>query len=34
MWSPYALALLFGVAVSALLYFVFLWPAREPPDDE
>ncbi len=34
MWSPTMLALVFGVAVSALIYFVFFWPSREPPDDE
>jgi hypothetical protein len=34
MWSPYTLAVVFGLAVSALVYFVFIWPSREPPDDD
>jgi hypothetical protein len=34
MWSPYMLAVVFGLGVSALIYFVFVWPSREPPDDD
>lgn len=29
-----ALALIFGLIVSALLHFVFIWPRQEPPEDE
>lgn len=29
----YALAILFGTLVSATIYFVFVWPRREPPDE-
>ena len=32
-WHPIALALLFGLIVSATLHFIFIWPAREPHDD-
>ncbi|WP_428264187.1 hypothetical protein [Haliangium sp.] len=32
LWSPYLLAVIFGLLVSALLYFVLLWPGREPPE--
>jgi hypothetical protein len=31
-WEPFAIALAFGLLVSATLYFVLLWPGREPPD--
>lgn len=30
---PYLLALLFGLAVSATLYMIFVWPKVEPEDD-
>jgi hypothetical protein len=33
-WEPFAIALAFGLLVSATLYFVLLWPGREPPDTE
>ncbi len=32
-WGPIYLAIAFGLLVSAMLYFVFLWPAREPADE-
>jgi hypothetical protein len=32
-WEPYALAVLFGLAVSAAIYFVVMWPQVEPDDD-
>ncbi len=32
-WEPFALAILFGLLVSAGLYFVFLWPQVAPDDD-
>jgi hypothetical protein len=32
-WGPFFIALVFGLLVSAALYFVLLWPGREPPED-
>lgn len=32
-WEPFALAILFGLLVSAGIYFVFLWPQVAPDDD-
>jgi hypothetical protein len=32
-WEPYALALVFGLVVSAAIYFAILWPSVEPEDD-
>ena len=32
-WGPIYLAVFFGLLVSAMLYFIFFWPAREPADD-
>lgn len=32
-WEPYALAVVFGLVVSAAIYFVVMWPQVEPPDD-
>jgi hypothetical protein len=31
---PYLLALIIGLLVSATIYFVWVWPQREPEDDE
>lgn len=31
-WGPLVLALVFGLAISAGLYFIFLWPSREPDE--
>jgi hypothetical protein len=28
------LSLVFGLTISAAIYFIFFWPAVEPPDDE
>jgi hypothetical protein len=33
-WEPYALAVVFGLAVSAAIYFVIMWPQVEPLDDD
>ncbi|MEZ4367135.1 MAG: hypothetical protein R2939_12755 [Kofleriaceae bacterium] len=33
-WEPLALALVFGLVISAGIYFAVLWPDVEPPDDE
>lgn len=33
-WEPFLLAVAFGVVVSAAIYFVVMWPAVEPPDDD
>jgi hypothetical protein len=30
--APFLLAAFFGLLISALLYFVLIWPSREPPD--
>jgi hypothetical protein len=32
-WEPYALAIVFGLVVSATIYFVVMWPKVEPEDD-
>ena len=32
-WEPFILALVLGIIVSAGLYFAYLWPSAEPPDD-
>lgn len=31
--AQYLIAAAFGVTISAGIYFIFFWPAREPPDD-
>jgi hypothetical protein len=31
--APFLLAAFFGLLISALLYFVLIWPSREPPND-
>jgi hypothetical protein len=33
-WEPYALAVVFGLIVSAAIYFVIMWPQVEPPVDD
>jgi hypothetical protein len=30
--APFLLAAVFGLMISALLYFVLIWPSREPPE--
>ena len=32
-WEPFALALLFGLLISAGIYFVVMWPQVAPDDD-
>ena len=32
-WGPFVLALALGLIVSAGLYFAYLWPTAELPDD-
>jgi hypothetical protein len=32
--APFLLAAFFGLLISALLHFVLIWPAREPPDGD
>lgn len=32
--APFLLAAFFGLLISALLYFVLVWPAREPDDND
>jgi hypothetical protein len=32
-WGPFLLAVALGLIVSAGLYFAYLWPSVEPPDD-
>jgi hypothetical protein len=34
MTGAYVIALVFGAIISLGLYFIFFWPAREPPDDD
>ena len=31
-WAPFALAVLFGLIVSAGIYFTIMWPDIEPED--
>jgi len=33
-WEPFLLAIGFGLAVSAGIYFAILWPQVEPLDDD
>jgi hypothetical protein len=33
-WEPFLLAIGFGIAVSAAIYFAILWPQVEPLDDD
>ncbi len=33
-WAPIGIALVFGLLISATLHFIFIWPAREPEDDD
>lgn len=33
-WEPFALAILFGLLVSAAIYFIVMWPQVEPGDDD
>lgn len=33
-WEPYALAVIFGLVVSAAIYFVVMWPAVEDDLEE
>lgn len=32
-WEPFALAIVFGLLVSAAIYFIVMWPQVEPDDD-
>ena len=32
-WEPFALAILFGLLVSAAIYFIVMWPSVEPDED-
>lgn len=32
-WEPFALAVVFGLLISAGLYFVVMWPQVAPDDD-
>jgi len=34
MTGPYVIAIVFGALISLGLYFIFFWPAREPPDPD
>ena len=33
-WEPFALALLFGLLISAAITFIFVWPHFEPEDPD
>ena len=33
-WEPFLLAIGFGLAVSAAIYFAILWPRVEPLDED
>jgi hypothetical protein len=32
--DPFIIALMLGLVVSAGLWFIFIWPSQEPPDDD
>ena len=32
--AQYLIAVAFGLTISLGIYFIFFWPAREPPDDD
>jgi hypothetical protein len=32
-WEPFLLAVGAGLLISAGIYFIFVWPSREPPDE-
>jgi hypothetical protein len=32
-WEPFALAIFFGLLVSAAIYFIVMWPQVEPDAD-
>jgi hypothetical protein len=32
-WEPFAIAIVFGLVVSAGLYFIVMWPQVEPDED-
>lgn len=32
-WEPFALAVLFGLLISAGIYFIVMWPQVAPDDD-
>lgn len=32
-WEPFAIAVVFGLVVSAGLYFIVMWPQVEPDDE-
>ncbi len=32
-WGPFAIAAGLGAVISLALYFIFVWPRREPPDE-
>lgn len=33
-WEPFALAIVFGLLVSAAIYFIVMWPQVAPDEDE
>lgn len=33
-WEPFAIAIVFGLIVSAGLYFIVMWPQVEPDEDD
>jgi hypothetical protein len=33
-WAPFALAVVFGLIVSAGIYFTMMWPDVEPVDED
>ena len=33
-WEPFVIALVLGLVVSAGLWFMFVWPSQEPPDED
>lgn len=33
-WEPFALAVLFGLLISAGIYFIIMWPQVAPDDDD
>jgi len=33
-WEPFALAIVFGLLVSAAIYFIVMWPQVAPDEDD
>lgn len=34
LWDPIVIALTLGLVISGGLWFIFIWPGQEPPDED